>query len=206
MARSSRSKAEVRQVKNTILDAAARVFGRRGFQVITMADLAAEAGYSTASIYNYFPDKDALLVGLVDRSIEQFMEAAQTEFPGSVLPAARLEWLALRLLQVAHDNLGLMTMLLSHGMASQGGGSANVVERYFSVHQHFMDAITPHISATSTLGDEVAAQLGYQFVGILRTESFTWLMGTPPTSLEPIAARLTRFFLGGVAALGGDAQ
>src|SRR5690606_2349450 len=48
--------------RREILEAAARVFIRRGFDGATMQDIAAEADVSTGLIYRYFPGKDDLIV------------------------------------------------------------------------------------------------------------------------------------------------
>lgn len=58
------------ETRARILDAAARVFGRHGYAAGTTNRIAAEAGLSIGSLYQYFPNKDALLVELVRRHVE----------------------------------------------------------------------------------------------------------------------------------------
>ncbi len=55
-----------------ILAAARKCFCRSGFQAATTREIAAEAGISDALIYRHFPDKQALLTGLVDAAIDRF--------------------------------------------------------------------------------------------------------------------------------------
>lgn len=50
-----------------ILEAALRVFSRRGFAEATMEEVAVEAGVAKGSLYLYFPSKDDLLDRLVHR-------------------------------------------------------------------------------------------------------------------------------------------
>jgi len=50
--------------RQTILAAAEKVFGERGFQVTTMEAVAAEAGIAKGSIYNYFRSKHELFAQL----------------------------------------------------------------------------------------------------------------------------------------------
>jgi TetR/AcrR family transcriptional regulator, fatty acid metabolism regulator protein len=47
--------------RRLILDAAVRVFARKGFHTCRVGDIAEEAGVSHGLLYHYFPSKDALL-------------------------------------------------------------------------------------------------------------------------------------------------
>jgi AcrR family transcriptional regulator len=53
-----------------ILAAALELFAARGFAATRMEDVAAAAGLSKAAIYLYFPDKLALLAGVVDGALQ----------------------------------------------------------------------------------------------------------------------------------------
>lgn len=54
-----------------ILDAAARVFERHGYAAGTTNRIAERAGVSIGSLYQYFPNKDAILVALVERHLDE---------------------------------------------------------------------------------------------------------------------------------------
>jgi AcrR family transcriptional regulator len=54
-----------------ILDEAARIFDERGYHATTTNDVAAAAQVSVGSLYQYFPNKDALLVALADRHLDE---------------------------------------------------------------------------------------------------------------------------------------
>ncbi|MFD0360278.1 TetR/AcrR family transcriptional regulator [Nocardia sp. GCM10030253] len=49
-----------------ILDAAVRVFARKGFAASRIEDVAAEAGIAKGSVYLYFDSRNALLAGVFD--------------------------------------------------------------------------------------------------------------------------------------------
>lgn len=53
--------------KNQILDAAVKVFAEKGFHRATIKDVARQAGIADGTIYNYFENKTALMLGLLDR-------------------------------------------------------------------------------------------------------------------------------------------
>jgi AcrR family transcriptional regulator len=59
-----------RRTVERILDAATRIFHEQGYAGATTNDIADEAGVSVGSLYQYFPNKDALLFALTQRHIE----------------------------------------------------------------------------------------------------------------------------------------
>jgi AcrR family transcriptional regulator len=59
-----------RRTVERILDAAARIFHEQGYAAATTNDIADEADVSVGSLYQYFPNKGALLVALTARHIE----------------------------------------------------------------------------------------------------------------------------------------
>lgn len=53
--------------RSQILDAATSVFAEKGFHRTTIRDIATVAGIADGTIYNYFENKTALLLGILDR-------------------------------------------------------------------------------------------------------------------------------------------
>jgi AcrR family transcriptional regulator len=74
--------------REQIVGAATRVFAEKGFRRSTTREVARAAGVSEGTIYNYFEDKDALLLAILDRLNEterraaDFEEGMATDFPG----------------------------------------------------------------------------------------------------------------------------
>lgn len=54
-----------------ILDAAARVFAAHGYAAGTTNRIAERAGVSVGSLYEYWPNKDAILTALLERHIDE---------------------------------------------------------------------------------------------------------------------------------------
>lgn len=61
---------------DAILEAAAHVFERHGYASGTTNRIAERAGVSIGSLYQYFPNKDAILVALVERHLDDGVAAA----------------------------------------------------------------------------------------------------------------------------------
>ncbi len=56
-----------------ILQAAARVLQRSGYEATTMKDIAAEVNLTAASLYHHFDNKDTLLLAVLEAGIEQIL-------------------------------------------------------------------------------------------------------------------------------------
>ena len=65
--------------KTQILDAAAKVFAEKGFHRATIKDIARNAGIADGTIYTYFDNKTAVLVGLLNRLNETEQRAMHFE-------------------------------------------------------------------------------------------------------------------------------
>jgi AcrR family transcriptional regulator len=57
-----------------LLDVAAKVFAEVGFEAATTNAIAARAGVSPGSLYQFFPNKDAMAEELADRFVERLRE------------------------------------------------------------------------------------------------------------------------------------
>ncbi|PNY79871.1 TetR/AcrR family transcriptional regulator [Deinococcus koreensis] len=91
-----------------ILDAAARVFAEKGFHAASIKDVAAAAGVAHGSIYTYFENKEALLLGLFD--------LMTTRTQAEVMP----------LLQAESDPRAFLRAAVYHPLAALTGGRAEL--------------------------------------------------------------------------------
>ena len=84
---------KVRSLKSDlILDAALMVFSRKGVADATLEDIAGEAGFSKASLYNYFPDKDRIFLGVAKREMARFIDVLMnSENDTSISPSLSFE-------------------------------------------------------------------------------------------------------------------
>jgi AcrR family transcriptional regulator len=62
-----------RETVDAILDATARVLVEEGYERATTNHIAAVAGVSVGSLYQYFPSKEALVAALVERHAEHML-------------------------------------------------------------------------------------------------------------------------------------
>jgi AcrR family transcriptional regulator len=75
-----RSFADLRM--DPVLEAATRLFVRRGYHAATMREIAAEANLSVAGVYHHYPSKERILVALLDLTMVELawrIDAARQE-------------------------------------------------------------------------------------------------------------------------------
>jgi AcrR family transcriptional regulator len=57
------------QTRTRLLEAAARVYARRGFDAATLDEVAEEAGFTKGAVYDHFGSKENLLLALLDEHL-----------------------------------------------------------------------------------------------------------------------------------------
>ncbi len=92
-ARRTPTQDRARATVDVILEAAAQVFAERGYAAGTSNRIAARAGVSVGSFYQYFPNKDAVLVALVERHLEAGMDSVQELLEAAAAKPGDLEGL-----------------------------------------------------------------------------------------------------------------
>ena len=80
-----RKKERTRQV---IADAARGLFAERGFEGVTVADVARAADVAEKTVFNYFPTKEDLFYSRLEEFEQGLLEAVRTRDPGTSIPAA----------------------------------------------------------------------------------------------------------------------
>lgn len=79
-----------RAVQSELIDAAQELFARRGYEAVTVEEIAEAVGISRRSFFRYFGGKEALVLGKYDRQGELFAALLAQR------PAAEPPWTALR--------------------------------------------------------------------------------------------------------------
>lgn len=122
--RSPRRVEQAAQTRAVVLDAAARLFGSRGWAATGMRDVAAEAGVSVETVYANFRSKAELLMGAIDVRVvgdaEPVSLAERPEFAdlASGPPALKVR-AAARLATQIHQRTAGLHVALRQGASSE---------------------------------------------------------------------------------------
>ena len=60
-----------RETVEAIFDAAAQILSEKGYAQTTTDRIAEKAGISIGSLYQYFPNKDSIMLGIIERHIQE---------------------------------------------------------------------------------------------------------------------------------------
>ncbi|MFG2974767.1 TetR/AcrR family transcriptional regulator [Streptomyces sp. NPDC048331] len=90
-----------RETRQRISDEATMLFAARGFDQVTVAEVAEAAHVSTMTVFNHFPRKEDLFLDRIPEAVELFT-AAVRDRPAGESPSAALRALLLHLLDQRH--------------------------------------------------------------------------------------------------------
>lgn len=94
------------QTRARIAEVAARLFLERGYDTVTVAEVAREAGVSQVTVFNHFPRKEDLFLDRAVDADELLRSAIRDRAPGVDVPAS-LRDVTLRLVDARHPLSGL---------------------------------------------------------------------------------------------------
>src|SRR5271166_6915023 len=98
-------------MKDTIFEAASSLLEQHGSDALTMNQVSTKVGFATASLYNYFQDKDELLHFCNSRLVEPCLQAIE-EAAGTDLPATqKLERILRSAVEHAVKHKGLIKLM-----------------------------------------------------------------------------------------------
>ena len=90
IAEGGRRERKKQQTRELIAETARRLFEERGFEAVTVAEIAREADVAEKTVFNYFPTKEDLFYNRMESFEEELLAAIRERGPGvSVLEAFR---------------------------------------------------------------------------------------------------------------------
>ena len=90
MGTKQRRERERQEMRQSILLAAREIAAREGWQAVTIRKVAERIEYNQSTIYEYFENKEAILLALLRYGYEQLVEVIRVAFTSTDDPEARL--------------------------------------------------------------------------------------------------------------------
>lgn len=186
--------------RQRILDAAVRVFARKGYFASRVADVAKAAGIADGTVYLYFKSKDDVLVSLFDDVMSEHVEAGRREVATVRGAPAKLEAIARHHLALLGGNRELAVVFqveLRQSTKFMARFTATWLKDYFDLLQGVIEAGQREGTIRKELRRKVAS---HAFFGILDEMVTTWVLSPQEYDLAQLAGSAVDLFLHGAAA------
>jgi TetR/AcrR family fatty acid metabolism transcriptional regulator len=183
-----------------IIEAAIRVFARKGYYNSRVADIAREAGIAAGTIYLYFRTKDEIVVTLFREGMARFVEAARKVVADERDPVSKLRRLVRLHFEMLESDPALAEVVqveLRQGHKFFRGASAAEVSSYFALIASVLEEGVAQGCFRASLAVPVATKTLF---GAMDQVATSWVLGKRGYRLADSADTVAEIFLGGVAA------
>jgi TetR/AcrR family transcriptional regulator, fatty acid metabolism regulator protein len=163
--------------RERILDAAVRVFAKKGFYATRVSEVAKAAGVADGTIYLYFKSKDELLVSLFEDRVERLLRFLEKELAPGTSASEKLRRvieLQLGLLEGERDLAEVITVILRQ--------STKLMKEYAAPKfTAYLDAIARIVADGQSSGEfraDLSPHLAARAIfGALDGIAMTWALG-----------------------------
>jgi len=183
-----------------IIEAAVRVFARKGYYNSRVSDIAREAGIAAGTIYLYFKTKDDILVTLFRDKMTEFVDAMRKAIatePDAASKVRRLVSLHFRLLEEDPNLAEVLQVELRQGQKFFRGASGQEIAAYFVLIGSVLEEGVAEGRFRLNGSVKVATKMLF---GAMDQMATSWVLGKRGYRLVDTAGAVAEIFLQGVAA------
>jgi TetR/AcrR family fatty acid metabolism transcriptional regulator len=183
--------------RRRILDAAVKVFARKGYFGARVSEIARRADVADGTIYLYFHNKEDILVSLFDEVMSEHIERGREEIASLAGAPERLRAIAVHHLRLFGGNRDLAVVFqveLRHSTRFLERFTASWLQDYFGLLGEVIEQGQREGSLRSDLPRKVATKA---FFGALDEMVTSWILGRKDYDLAQVADPVVDLFLNG---------
>jgi AcrR family transcriptional regulator len=190
--------------RDEILDHAFQLAGESGLASLTMKKIAERIGFTETAAYRYFPNKDALLLGMVEKLGETMLTPIR-RIAGSVgTPEDRLERMLRHHVDFVLRLDGLPMLLIAEAAAT---GKEELLERFRQTLREYVTLVSLVLSESPAAVSSVRPQeLAVFLMGIPLSLAIRRRVGADPELEERVRADLIPFIVQCVTGKAGGGE
>jgi TetR/AcrR family fatty acid metabolism transcriptional regulator len=183
-----------------IVEAAIKVFAKKGFYNAKVSEIAREANVADGTIYLYFKNKDDILISMFEEKMGQIIQQMVAELSKITDPAEKIRTFIAKHLQLVKEN-----KYLAEVIQIELRQSSKFMRRYVPIKfLEYLDIIASIIEEGKLSGifrkDVIPAVAKRAIFGALDEMSLYWVLARKPKySLEDTIDQMSRMFIQGLA-------
>jgi TetR/AcrR family fatty acid metabolism transcriptional regulator len=186
--------------RQRILDAAVKVFARKGYFGARVSEIASKAGVADGTVYLYFRDKEDVLASVFEDVVAEHVSAARRELQPLPPGPARLRRVAehhLRLLGGNPDLAVVFQVELRQSTKFMERFTATSFQDYLKLIEELIDEAQREGSVRTDLSKKLLAKALF---GVLDEMVTSWILGGRDYDLGKLAGPVVDLFLNGARA------
>lgn len=187
---------EVTDRRTRILCAAQEVFAQQGFRSAEVKTIAERAGVGKATIYKFFPGKEALLLVIVEESLNYIRDLALASLVGSADPLTRLENAARAMARFLEQNREFSRVLIQEAGEFMG----DIQRKHLTLVEenlHFAEAFFHALREQGYFRALSTRESIHLMVNVMIGATYTWAL-TGEGDLQEQAIRYLRVLIEGL--------
>ena len=192
------------ETREAIVREAGRLFGTNGFQATTMEDIAAGAGVSAGTLYNYFGTKSTVLLAHLESRVADMMDAGSALLADPPADVVRAVQTLTRL--YLERFITLERELLGEVIATSFGNTSDLLPELIRLDElllHQLEALLSRFADRGDLDDDVdVTEAAIAIYGLFATQliMFVGVKGTSAAALQRSLSRQIGFLFTGLLA------
>lgn len=162
--------------RQKILDAATKVFAKKGYQCATMIDVAKAAKVGIGTLYNYFKNKDELLINSADQTIKAELDKIRKICDSKTDPMDKMETYFVQHALLLKEKPHLAVLLVSGLRQTQDFYTRNP---HFNPLRHYVSFVTElfdEAKKTGRIRDVDTSALAIMVIGSMDMLICQWLI------------------------------
>lgn len=183
--------------REQILDVAAVLFARHGYQELDIQTLADRLGFAKGTVYRYFPSKERLFLAAVDRGMEQMRAFVRATYAPAADPLDRLALAVRAYLEFYRAHPDLVELMVIERAEFRDRKTPTYLENRQTVAAEWRAVYADLIRAgrvRPVKPDQLIDMIGDLMYGTMFTNHFA--AGRPPLATQ--ARQLTEFVFSGI--------
>ena len=182
-----------------IIDAATKVFAKKGFYNAKVSEIAQEAGIADGTIYIYFNHKDDILISLFEEKMKEVLDNMKNQISLERDPLKKIEKFALVHLKMIQDNKDIAEIIQVE-LRQSSKFMKNYHNTKFLEYLDLIGHIIQEGKEKRLVREDILPGIAKRaFFGALDEMSRFWVLSKKPKyDIETASRQISGFFINGI--------